>query len=64
MTSITRALALGFLLLSPSAMPDAQAESFCVPGPGDNPETTLQGGLTTAKRDAPGGLLADRRISA
>ena len=33
--------------------PLAQAESFCVPGPGDLPETTLQGGLTTAKRDDP-----------
>jgi hypothetical protein len=60
MTSITRALALGFLLLSPFAMPDALAESFCVPGPGDNPETTLQGGLTTAKRDAPGGFQGEQ----
>jgi hypothetical protein len=33
--------------------PLAQAQSFCVPGPNDKPETTLQGGLTTAKRDDP-----------
>jgi hypothetical protein len=53
MTSTTRALALGFLLLSPFAMPEGRAESFCVPGPGDVPETTLQGGLTTEKRNGP-----------
>jgi hypothetical protein len=33
--------------------PLAQAESFCVPGLEDRPETTLQGGLTVAKRDDP-----------
>ena len=33
--------------------PLAQAQSFCVPGPDDRPETTLQGGLTVAKRDDP-----------
>ena len=31
----------------------ALAESFCVPGPGDRPETTLQGGLTVAERNTP-----------
>lgn len=60
MMSITRAVALGVLLLSPFAMPEARAESFCVPGPGDVPETTLQGGLTTAKRDAPGGFQGEQ----
>ena len=50
------ALALGFLSLSPLAAREALAASFCVPGPNDQPETTLQGGLTTAKRDAPGGF--------
>ena len=40
---------VGFALLSGLA----QAASFCVPGPDDKPETTLQGGLTTAKRDDP-----------
>ena len=50
------AAALGFLSLSPLSAPQARAESFCVPGPNDQPETTLQGGLTTAKRDAPGGF--------
>lgn len=34
------------------ASPAALAVSFCVPGPGDQPETTLQGGLTVAKRDS------------
>jgi len=33
--------------------PVAYGASFCVPGPDDLPETTLQGGLTTAKRDDP-----------
>jgi len=60
MTSTTRALALGFLLLSPFLTPGARAESFCVPGPGDVPETTLQGGLTTAKRDVPGGFQGEQ----
>lgn len=50
------ALALGLLSFSPVSVPLARAESFCVPGPNDQPETTLQGGLTTAKRDAPGGF--------
>jgi len=52
-----RILALLAALLLPFA---AQAESFCVPGPGDVPETTLQGGLTTAKRDAPGGFQGEQ----
>jgi hypothetical protein len=66
MKSITRALALALLSLSPLAAPDALAESFCVPGPGDKPEgnldgtPTLQGGLTTAKRDAPGGFQGEQ----
>ena len=51
-TSLLAALAL----LSPEAL----AESFCVPVPGDVPETTLQGGLTTAKRDAPGGFQGEQ----
>src|SRR3954468_7532018 len=55
MRSITRGLALGFLLLSPFAMSEGHAESFCVPGSGDIPETTLQGGLTTEKRNGPVG---------
>src|SRR5688572_19651983 len=51
-TSLLAALAL----LSPAAL----AASFCIPGPGDVPETTLQGGLTTAKRDAPGGFQGEQ----
>jgi len=34
----------------------AEARAYCVPGPGDVPETTLQGGLTVAERDVPGGF--------
>ena len=37
--------------------PMAYGVSFCVPGPDDKPETTLQGGLTVEKRDnTPGGF--------
>ncbi len=48
------AIALSLLLASPLAVSSARAESFCSPGPGDKPETTLQGGLTVAKRNVPG----------
>lgn len=44
-------IALAIALLSPLA-----AKAYCVPGPEDRPETTLQGGLTTAERDIPGGF--------
>lgn len=63
------ALALGLVSLTPFAAREALAESFCVPGPGDKPEgtvvngvfvPTLQGGLTTAKRDAPGGFQGEQ----
>ena len=54
------AAALSLLMVSPLAVNRAQAESFCVPGPGDVPETTLQGGLTIAKRDAPGGFQGEQ----
>ncbi len=50
------ALALGLLSLTPLAAREALAESFCVPGPDDRPETTLQGGLTVAKRNVAGGF--------
>ena len=50
------ALALGLLLLSPLAADKARAESFCVPGPEDRPETALQGGLLVSERDVPGGF--------
>ena len=51
-------LALAFAALVPSLLiaHTVRAESFCVPGPGDRPETTLQGGLTVAERDVPGGF--------
>ena len=49
-------LALSAVLLSPFAAQQARAESFCVPGPGDKPETTIQGGLKTSERDVPGGF--------
>ncbi|HZO01633.1 MAG TPA: post-COAP-1 domain-containing protein [Burkholderiales bacterium] len=46
-------LLAGLTLISPAAL----AVSFCVPGPDDKPETTLQGGLTVQKRDnTPGGF--------
>src|ERR1044071_4061950 len=60
MKPITRVLALGLLFVSPFTTPDALAESFCVPGPGDVPETTLQGGLTTAKRNVAGGFQGEQ----
>jgi hypothetical protein len=50
------AAAFAVLLLLPFAAQEARAESACIPGPEDQPETTLQGGLTSAKRDAPGGF--------
>ena len=49
-------LALSGMLLSPFAAQQVRAESFCVPGPGDKPETTIQGGLKTSERDVPGGF--------
>jgi hypothetical protein len=48
--------ALAVLLLSPLAVQQARAESFCVPGPGDRPETIIQGGLTLAERTVAGGF--------
>src|ERR1041384_164841 len=50
------ALALALLLLSPLAAHKARAESFCVPGPDDRPETTIQGGLLTSERNVAGGF--------
>jgi hypothetical protein len=51
-TSLLAALAL----LSPAAL----AASSCVPGPGDVPETTLQGGLTVEKRNVAGGFQGEQ----
>ena len=50
------ALALTLLLLSPLAAHKVRAESFCVPGPDDRPETTIQGGLLTSERNVAGGF--------
>jgi hypothetical protein len=44
---------LTFVVALALLAPSAHAVSFCVPGPDDKPETTLQGGLTVAKRDDP-----------
>jgi len=54
----TKLLSLAFatVLLSSFVAHTARAESFCVPEPGDRPETSLQGGLTVAERDVPGGF--------
>jgi hypothetical protein len=49
-------LAFAFALLSPIAAQNSSAESFCVPGPGDRPETAVQGGLLVTERDIPGGF--------
>src|SRR5262245_49979828 len=50
------ALAFATALLMPLVPGGAYAASFCIPGDGDKPETSLQGGLTTAERDIPGGF--------
>jgi len=49
-------LALAMALLSPLAANRAQAESFCVPGPGDRPEPGLQGGVLLSERQPPDGF--------
>jgi len=46
------AFALATLLLSPLAVQQAHAESFCVPGPDDRPEGPLQGALPQSVLDA------------
>lgn len=47
---------LALALVSPFAAQQAQAVSYCVPGPGDRPETGLQGATTEAEMMAPGGF--------
>jgi len=54
--AILSACTLALLLLSPLAVRQARAESFCVTGPEDRPESTIQGGLTPAERNLPGGF--------
>ena len=47
--------AFATVLLSPLAAQNVQAESFCVPGPGDRPET-IQGGVLGSERQPPDGF--------
>jgi hypothetical protein len=49
-------LTAALLLCSPFAARSARAESFCTPGPGDRPETVMQGGLSLAERSVAGGF--------
>src|SRR5581483_10044011 len=53
---IALAVALAATALSPLAAHEARAESFCIPGPGDRPETVMQGGLSLAERTVAGGF--------
>jgi hypothetical protein len=47
---------LAVLLSSAFAADEAQAESFCVPGPGDRPEPGVQGGVLLSERQPPDGF--------
>jgi hypothetical protein len=49
-------IALALALVSPLAADNAQAESSCVPGPGDRPETGVHGGVPGFERQAPLGF--------
>ena len=44
------------LVLSASAAGRAHAESFCIPGPGDRPETGVHGGVPGSARQPPLGF--------
>jgi hypothetical protein len=49
-------IALAVALLLPFAANKAQAESFCIPGPGDRPETGVHGGVPGLERQPPDGF--------
>ena len=49
-------IALAMLLLSSIAADKSQAESFCIPGPGDRPETGVHGGVPGFERQPPEGF--------
>lgn len=47
---------LAIVLLFPFAVKEANAESFCIPGPGDRPETGVHGGVPGFERQPPDGF--------
>lgn len=49
-------IGLAMALLSPFAAQEAKAESFCIPGPGDRPETGVHGGVPGFERQPPNGF--------
>jgi hypothetical protein len=49
-------IALALVLLFPIAADKAQAESFCIPGLGDRPETGVNGGVPGFERQPPDGF--------
>jgi hypothetical protein len=49
-------VALAIVMLFPLSVKEANAESFCIPGPGDRPETGVHGGVPGFERQPPDGF--------